>query len=102
MRSANRLVIALMASALLSTACGARLSDEQRTEALSQFGGGGGGTSRPSRFSSTNSPRLTGEVRFGLEVDSSTLAWVSSPARRPSAGNCTLRNSSISAFGATA
>lgn len=43
MRSPNRLVIALLASALLSTACGARLSDEQRSEALSQLGGGGGG-----------------------------------------------------------
>lgn len=45
MRSANRLVVALLASALLSTACGARLSDEQRSEALSQFGSGGGGGS---------------------------------------------------------
>lgn len=43
MRSANRLVVALLASALLSTACGARLSDEQRSEALSQFGSGSGG-----------------------------------------------------------
>jgi ABC-type branched-subunit amino acid transport system substrate-binding protein len=43
MRSPNRLVIALLASALLSTACGARLSDEQRQEALTQFGGGGSG-----------------------------------------------------------
>lgn len=46
MRSPNRLVIALLASAVLSTACGARLSDEQRQEALSQFGSGGGGVTQ--------------------------------------------------------
>lgn len=44
MRSPNRLVVALLASALLSTACGARLSDEQRQEALSQLGSGGSGS----------------------------------------------------------
>jgi ABC-type branched-subunit amino acid transport system substrate-binding protein len=43
MRTAHRLVVALLASALLSTACGARLSDEQRQEALTQFGSGTGG-----------------------------------------------------------
>ena len=43
MRSPNRLLIAVLASALLSTACGARLSDEQRQEALTQFGSGSGG-----------------------------------------------------------
>lgn len=41
MRSPHRLVIALLTASLLSTACGARLSDEQRTEALTQFGSGG-------------------------------------------------------------
>lgn len=45
MRTPNRLIVALLASALLSTACGARLSDEQRQEALSQVGGGGGSSS---------------------------------------------------------
>ena len=39
-RRPSRLVIALLSASLLSTACGARLTDEQRTEALSQTGGG--------------------------------------------------------------
>ena len=35
----------------------------------------------PSRFSSTHLPRLTGEVRVGLDVSTSTLPWVSTPRR---------------------
>lgn len=42
MRSSHRLVVVVLASALLSTACGARLSDDQRQEALAQFGSGSG------------------------------------------------------------
>jgi ABC-type branched-subunit amino acid transport system substrate-binding protein len=42
MRSPHRLAVALLATVLLSTACGARLSDEQRQEALTQFGSGAG------------------------------------------------------------
>jgi ABC-type branched-subunit amino acid transport system substrate-binding protein len=44
-RTATRnLVTLLAASSLLLTACGARLTDEQRTAALSQTGGSGGST----------------------------------------------------------
>ena len=42
-------------------------------------GGGGGGV--PRMFSRIHLPRLTGEVRVGLDVDARTLAWVSTPPR---------------------
>lgn len=41
---APRLVAVLLVASLLSTACGARLSDEQRQDALRTSGGGAGGT----------------------------------------------------------
>jgi hypothetical protein len=38
MRTAHRLALAVMAATVLSTACGARLSDDQRQAAISQLG----------------------------------------------------------------
>ena len=43
MRTTQRFVLALLAGALVSSACGARLTSDQRDAVLSQGGGGGGG-----------------------------------------------------------
>ena len=44
-------------------------------------------------FSRIHLPRLTGEVRFGLDVAARTLAWVSTPPRGVPASE-TRRNQS--------
>ena len=54
--------------------------------------GGGSGAGVPSRFSRIHLPRITGDVRFGLEVTSSRLPWPSRP-RRASFGTGTRRKS---------
>src|SRR4051794_40220321 len=45
------------------------------SESSGTFGGGGGGGA-PRSCSRTQRPRFTGEVRVGLDVTVSTLAWV--------------------------
>ena len=54
-------------------------------------GGGDGGA--PRMFSRIHLPRLTGEVRFGLDVAARTLAWVNTPPRGVPASE-TRRNQS--------
>ena len=53
-------------------------------------GGGAGGV--PRMRSSTQAPRVTGDVLVPLAVTFSTLAIVNTPPRWLSAGNLTLRN----------
>jgi len=53
--------------------------------------GGGVGTCAPITFSSTHTPRCTGEVRSGFEVTMRKLPWPSSP-RRASFVIATRRN----------
>src|SRR5262249_40087590 len=53
-------------------------------------GGGDGGV--PRMRSSTQAPRVTGEVLVPLAVTFSTLAMVMTPPRWLSGGNATLRN----------
>ena len=53
--------------------------------------GGGCGTGAPSRFSSIQLPRITGEVRLAVDVIVSMLPWPSNPRRWPPAGSWTLR-----------
>src|SRR4029453_12337267 len=48
--------------------------------------GGGGGGGVPTMFSRIHLPRMTGEVRVGLEVTVSTLALLSSPPPGPPPG----------------
>ena len=72
MRSPNRLVIALLASAVLSTACGARLSDEQRQEALTQFGSGGGGVSQGEVVDDTAGEELAAGDDAAVETTTET------------------------------
>ena len=64
--------------------------------ASSGTSGGGGGGGVPRMFSRIHLPRLTGEVRSGLEVTVSTAASVITPPRGLSAGRSTRRNSSPS------
>src|SRR5580693_2465754 len=51
--------------------------------------GGGGGDGVPRMLSRINRPRLTGEVRVGLDVTARTLPMVSTPPRVLSAGSVT-------------
>ena len=52
---------------------------------------GGGGAGFPRMFSRRKSPRLTGDVRVGLDVTASTVPMVSTPPRGLSGGNLTSR-----------
>jgi hypothetical protein len=60
MRTTQRLVLALLAGALASSACGARLTSGQRADALAQ--GGGGGSSGGAGGSTTGAPVLGGST----------------------------------------
>ena len=53
--------------------------------------GGGGGVGDPNMAFRTNSPRLTGDVRSGFEVTTSTVPSVSTPPRGQSGGRVTRR-----------
>src|SRR5258706_71408 len=78
----------------------ARCSERRsRTERLAEtvlslragtFGSGGGG-GVPRIFSSTQRPRMTGEVRFAYEVTVRTLPWRSNPPRALPGSNDTRR-----------
>src|SRR5262249_17259478 len=60
--------------------------------------GGGGAGGDPRRLSSTNFPRLTGDVRVGFEVTARTEPSVRMPPRGLSGGNFTRRISSPITF----
>jgi len=78
MRTTQRLVLALLAGALVSSACGARLTAGQRADALSQGGSGGG-----------SSGGAAGGATGGASGDGATSGAASGPLGTGTTGGTT-------------
>jgi hypothetical protein len=80
MRTTQRFVLALTACALATTACGARLTSDQRNAVLAQGGGGGGGGGAAGGTTGAAQPGTTGAVSGPVQSTTGTGTTGAAPA----------------------